>query len=85
MVHRIQGTITTIANGTASVELEDGQVFTIPTRDVEPRPQVGDAYVLTFMSAAEAKLATDDLARSLLSQLIVDVPPANQTSQDEGN
>lgn len=82
MLHRIQGTITTLENGTVALELEDGQVLTLPLRELQPRPQVGDAYVLTLLPEAEAALATDDLARTLLSQLIIDVPQNLQKTGD---
>jgi hypothetical protein len=85
MVHRIQGTITSTDNGIAALQLEDGQVLTIPLRDLQPKPQVGDAYTLTLLPEAQAKLATDELARALLSELITDVPPANQTTQGKGD
>lgn len=78
MLHRLQGTVTAIENGTVAIQLEDGQVVTVPLRELTPPPQVGDPYVLTLLPVAEAVLETDDLARTLLSQLITDVPPANQ-------
>lgn len=85
MVHRIQATITATDNGNAALELEDGQVFTVPLRDLQSKPEVGSTYILTILPEAQAKLATDELARSLLSELIVDVPPANQNTESKSN
>jgi hypothetical protein len=78
MVHRIQGTITSLDNGSGTLELDDSQVLTIPLRDFQPRPQVGDTYVLHILPENEARLN-----RTLLSQLITDVPQAHQNTENE--
>jgi hypothetical protein len=83
MVHRIQGTITSLDNGSGTLELDDSQVLTIPLRDFQPRPQVGDTYVLHILPENEARLNIDELARTLLSQLITDVPQAHQNTENE--
>ncbi len=77
MLLRLQGIISTIENGTVAIALDDGQVLSVPARDLTPAPKAGDTYTLTVLPEAEARLQTDELARTLLSQLITNVPTQN--------
>ncbi|MEZ0286867.1 MAG: hypothetical protein ACAH35_03460 [Candidatus Paceibacterota bacterium] len=85
MLLSLQGTITAIENLTAVLTLDDNQTIRFSLKEMDVRPQVGDTYVLHLLPESEAKLSTDELARSLLSQLIRDVPAeTNQAKIEEG-
>lgn len=72
MVKRFQATVTASTASTFSLELEDGQMLSVPVE--AGQPEVGESYVVTVMPDTEAKLERDELARTLLNQLIGDVP-----------
>ncbi len=63
------------------IELEDGQLITVPTQALNGIT-VGDPYTCLVLPEAEAALDQAALARTLLNQLITDVPPPLSSTQD---
>jgi hypothetical protein len=80
MILRIQATVQSLTASAAVLELEDGQVLTVSLRNLATRPAVGQVCTITVLPEAEAVLETEELARTLLNQLVADVPPP--TSQE---
>lgn len=74
MVTRLHGTVTSLEGNTVLIALEDEQIIKVSLQMLTPAPQVGDAYDLHLLPAAEAALVTEELARTMLNQLVADVP-----------
>lgn len=74
MMIRLRATVTSVTDSIAALTLDDGQVVTLSAKDATPVPQVGDEYELQLAPLAEARLTTEELARTILNQLLTDVP-----------
>lgn len=70
MLTRIQATFNGIEKGKAVFELQDGQKFQIPKQDLEPLPEEGSLFVVQVMPEKEANLNQNELAQTLLNQLL---------------
>ena len=51
-------------------QLDGGEEFFIPKDDISPGAQVGDDYTIFLMPSSEAKLESDELARTLLNEIL---------------
>ena len=56
----------------AVFQAEDGQELAFPREDTGPALSSGDPFVLQLLPAAEALLDQQELARTLLNQLLDD-------------
>jgi len=50
--------------------LDDGQTLQIPREELAPTAEPGTAFVLQVLPADEAALEKDELARTLLNQIL---------------
>ncbi len=70
MLTRIQVTFCGIEKGKAIFELSDGQKLHFPKAELEPLPEEGSAFSLQLMPEKEAALSQNELAQTLLNQLL---------------
>lgn len=65
-------TVTAIEGKKVILQLEDGQRMAVPKDDwlPQPVPETGTPYVIQILSADEAQLSQDELARILLNQIL---------------
>ena len=54
----------------AIFDLEDGQTLTVDRAELSPGVEVGDIFNLTIQPATEAKLEREELARTLLNEIL---------------
>jgi hypothetical protein len=83
MILRMQATVQTVTANHATLSLDDGQQLTIPLRSLAASPQPGEVFVVSALPEAEASKQTEELARTLLNQLIADVPPPTQAERSD--
>ena len=82
MTIRIPATISAVSDQGVSFGLEGDQALMVPKTEFATLPQVGDTFSVLIMPEAEARLAQDDLARTILSQLIPNVPAQEITHSE---
>ena len=72
MLIKRNATISAIEGKKVVLELEDGQRLLVPKDDFQPQsvPEIGTPYSLQILSADEARLNQDELARILLNQIL---------------
>jgi hypothetical protein len=83
MVLCLSTTISAITDQGISLALEDGQAVMLAKDSIVPLPKVGDRYTMTIMTEEAARLDQEDLARTMLNQLIPDVPVQGQNTPEE--
>ena len=54
----------------ATFELDGGATIAIPKDELSPGAQVGDAYTLTLIPVQQAALEREELARTLLNEIL---------------
>jgi len=72
MITRIQATLSRLEGSNAVLTLEDGQELLVPREDMQPLPDLDTSFTLQVLPTDEAELATNDLAKKLLNQLLDD-------------
>lgn len=70
MITRISAELQRIESGNAIFKLEDGQELLIPKGEAEPLAAIGTAYTIQVLPETEAKLSQDELAKTLLNQIM---------------
>lgn len=72
MLIKRSATISAVEGKKVVLEFEDGQRFHIPKDEWLPGspPAPGTPYVIQVLSADEAELSQDELARTLLNQIL---------------
>lgn len=85
MIYRNKATVSNVEGRQVTLKLEDGQVLVLQRDDLTGGLKsleitVGQNFVLQLLPEEEAVLAQEDLARTLLNQILED-KPANGKEQ----
>ena len=70
MIVRKSATLTEIKGKYAILTLEGGQTLELPHEDLEPTVSTGTAFTIQILPEAEAAMEKDELARTLLNQIL---------------
>ena len=72
MIVRRQASIEKVNGKQVVLALESGERLTVGREELEPTVEVGTAFVVQILPAAEAALDQQALARTLLNQILAD-------------